>query len=45
MKMEIKGETNTVAAIPIGAKLPKSFNDRGAVKTWAPQEAEIEPAK
>lgn len=41
----IKGETKTVAITPMGEKLPNNFKESGAVKIWAPQEAERESEK
>ena len=45
IKIVTKGETIEVAIIPIGAKLPKSPRESGAVKIWAPVDEARELAK
>ena len=45
MNIVTTGETTDVAIIPIGAKLPKSLRDTGAVKICAPVEEPRELAR
>ena len=40
--MVTKGEITEVATIPIGQNVPKTLSETGAVRIWAPQEADKE---